>query len=162
MTTKKCNICKIDKPFTDFHRYNRAPDGLQYHCKQCGLEYRRTPWAKKTIAKWKQTKSGQRCLRDGWYKRTYGITLEQYNELLTKQSGVCAICGNKETALKKGKIKSLGVDHDHTTGKVRGLLCDACNRGLGSFKEDKNSLLWAVGYLSTGVNIAVPIELLGE
>lgn len=67
---------------------------------------------------------------------------KDYNKLLEKQGFVCAICKEKEV-----KNKHLCVDHNHTTGKVRGLLCQKCNRALGSFKEDYNYLRNAASYL---------------
>ena len=75
------------------------------------------------------------------YSRFYNITLEQYNDILLIQNGVCAICGQKGERI-------LCVDHNHATGKVRGLLCDKCNRGLGFFREDKTILIKALGYLN--------------
>jgi len=67
--------------------------------------------------------------------RDFNITLEEYNQLLLSQNGVCAICGEPETSTNRGKIKCLSVDHDHETGKIRGLLCQKCNQGLGNFKD---------------------------
>ena len=75
-------------------------------------------------------------------KRTYGITLEEFNEMSLKQNNVCAICGNKETESKK-----LAIDHNHATGEIRKLLCHKCNRGLGSFKDDIQILQNALNYL---------------
>lgn len=75
----------------------------------------------------------------------YGITLEEYNSLLEKQDGGCAICGNKESGNKKRKV--LYVDHDHNTGKVRGLLCHYCNFGLGNFRDNTDYLKRAIAYL---------------
>jgi CRISPR/Cas system-associated protein Cas10 (large subunit of type III CRISPR-Cas system) len=63
-------------------------------------------------------------------RNNYGITLEYYNELLVKQNNKCAICGNEQDG------KALNVDHDHTTGKVRGLLCSTCNFAVGLLKDD--------------------------
>lgn len=60
-------------------------------------------------------------------KHHYGITIEQYDAMLAKQNGVCAICQNPP----RGKMKRLSVDHDHITGAVRGLLCITCNRTVG-------------------------------
>lgn len=69
--------------------------------------------------------------RDRDYKKRYGITLEEYNSILKIQDGKCLICG-----LNKGgpKTPNLAVDHDHTTGKVRGLLCVKCNGSLGWYE----------------------------
>ena len=71
----------------------------------------------------------------------FGITLDQYNEMLVKQDGVCAICKQKcETG------KSLAVDHCHKTKKVRGLLCQYCNTGFGQFREKREHLVSAILY----------------
>lgn len=63
-------------------------------------------------------------------KYMYGISLEEYNILLIKQQNRCAICGNEQAG------KPLFVDHDHTTGKVRGLLCSTCNFAIGLLKDN--------------------------
>jgi hypothetical protein len=82
-------------------------------------------------------------------KSTYGITIEQYNELLTKQNGVCAICEQPETKTnhKTGQVYRLSVDHDHKTDRIRGLLCCNCNAGLAKLKEDKILIGEAINYL---------------
>jgi epoxyqueuosine reductase QueG len=75
-------------------------------------------------------------------KYLHNITIDYYDELLKKQNGVCAIC------LKAcNKNKRLSVDHDHKTGKVRGLLCNKCNRALGMFKDDPKLLRSAARYI---------------
>ena len=76
-------------------------------------------------------------------KRKYNITQEQYDELYNKQNGCCAICKKHQSELKK----ILGVDHNHKTGKIRGLLCDNCNKGLGCLKDDKDIINNAGNYL---------------
>ncbi len=75
------------------------------------------------------------------------MTIEEYNKSLKKQGGVCAICRNKETTKRNGKLKSLAVDHNHKTNKNRGLLCYNCNTALGKFKEDISLLYDAIEYL---------------
>lgn len=82
--------------------------------------------------------------RAGHVRRKYGVTPEQYNELLDKQSGKCVICGYA-FGQRKGDIQ---VDHCHDSGKVRGLLCDKCNRGLGFFQDQKQLLENAAAYLA--------------
>ena len=77
----------------------------------------------------------------------YALTSEQYDALLTAQNGVCAICHKPERAKLNGTVKSLAIDHDHATGKVRGLLCQKCNRGIGQFNDDPKLLRGAADYL---------------
>ena len=77
-------------------------------------------------------------------KRHFGINLEDYYTLDKKQLGKCAICGGVEMY---GKKKGLAVDHNHQTNKVRGLLCDPCNLGLGKFKDNPELLENAAKYL---------------
>jgi recombination endonuclease VII len=71
-------------------------------------------------------------------KNVYGLTPQDLATLVKKQEGLCAICLEE---------KPLGVDHDHVTQRVRGLLCKTCNFGLGSFHDDASKLLAAVIYL---------------
>lgn len=73
----------------------------------------------------------------------YGITLEEYNMKFSEQNGCCAICRKHQTEI----IKTLCVDHNHETGKVRALLCDDCNKGLGHFKDNPELLEFASQYL---------------
>lgn len=80
----------------------------------------------------------------------YGITPEQYTELFVSQGGCCAICGQPESATHNhsNNVQKLAVDHCHTTGKVRGLLCQDCNRGLGRFHDDVHRMQKAIEYLA--------------
>jgi hypothetical protein len=80
-------------------------------------------------------------------KRHYGISIDRYNEMLVEQDGCCAICKKAEHNEIKGKIISLAVDHDHSTGAVRALLCGDCNRALGLFRDDPALLDAAKTYL---------------
>lgn len=80
-------------------------------------------------------------------KRLYGMTMTEYSEMLTAQNGKCAICENPETSMLHGKVRDLSVDHCHKTGKIRQLLCNACNHMLGASKENVETLLAAVEYL---------------
>jgi hypothetical protein len=73
--------------------------------------------------------------------------LEQFNAMLQDQSGCCAICDRHITELGEGRWKTLGVDHDHDTGEVRGLLCHSCNSGLGMFREDTRLMERAAKYI---------------
>lgn len=80
-------------------------------------------------------------------KRHYGLNIKGYNKLLKQQGGVCAICRNKEISKQNKKIKFLSVDHDHITGKNRGLLCKNCNTAIGSLSDDVLILQKAIEYL---------------
>ena len=73
----------------------------------------------------------------------FGISLDEYNKMFDSQQGCCAICGTHQSSLSK----SLAVDHDHITGKVRGLLCNKCNAALGLLKDDPEVVKKAAGYL---------------
>jgi hypothetical protein len=80
-----------------------------------------------------------------WRLRQYGVTQEEYDLLFKKQKGCCKICGTK----KPGHRKNFCVDHDHETGKVRGLLCSRCNFGIGLFDDDVGVLKKAIRYLES-------------
>jgi len=80
--------------------------------------------------------------------RRQGCTPEQYQALLDKQNGRCAICGAPDGHRScRGKKCRLAIDHDHRTGAIRGLLCNSCNRGLGRFKDSIAILESALRYL---------------
>lgn len=76
--------------------------------------------------------------------KAYGISLDDYNSLLVEQEGCCAICKRHHSLF----MRKLSVDHDHKTGRVRGLLCKDCNTSLGQFNDDVDTLLSAVSYLN--------------
>jgi len=80
--------------------------------------------------------------KDNMLRNQFGISLEEYNILLAKQNGVCAICGKEDK-------KALAVDHDATTGRIRGLLCSTHNLAIGNFNHDPNLLRAAAKYLET-------------
>lgn len=82
-------------------------------------------------------------------KNKFGITLDQYNEMLRIQNGLCAICFQPETVIDKrnNKVIALAVDHNHITGEVRGLLCARCNISLGGFQDSPENLKNAALYL---------------
>ena len=82
-------------------------------------------------------------LKNSYYKRHYGITLAEYEDMLIKQGGGCALCG---TLKPKGK-GSFHVDHCHKTGKIRGLLCHSCNVGIGNLQESYELLIKAAQYI---------------
>jgi len=106
--------------------------------------YQRTKEAKQAQQKrYMQTPQGKLARRYSHIKHRYGLSKEDYSKLLEKQNNVCAICLNPETI----ENSILCVDHCHTTGKVRGLLCRMCNSALGKFGDNLSNLKRAVAYL---------------
>jgi hypothetical protein len=95
--------------------------------------------------------------RQSYVLRKYGVTMSALDEMLVRQDGRCAICGKRwhECTTAKRSIgddaflRFLYVDHDHRTGKVRGILCNACNTAIGLFEEDPLRLITALRYLET-------------
>lgn len=79
-----------------------------------------------------------------YFLRKYNLTLLEYDKMLARQAGRCAVCQSKKPGGRSGLF---AVDHDHETGKIRGLLCNKCNTGLGLFDDDPDSLVNASTYL---------------
>lgn len=140
MTTKKCTKCHQELPATRafFYSHSTGKYGLRAACKACYLktirEARNSDAYRKYQREYKRaynkTTHGQAGIRHADYRRKYGITIEDYDQLLNKQGGTCAICGIVPTN------KRLDVDHCHKTGMIRGLLCNICNMALGRFEVD--------------------------
>jgi hypothetical protein len=84
----------------------------------------------------------KRRARDAYYRRTHGISADDFDRMLAEQHGRCAICGRAPE-----REAAMHVDHDHVDGHVRGLLCIDCNQGIGKLREDPSILLRAVVYL---------------
>lgn len=105
-------------------------------------EYQRQ-WRKLNPDYEKQHRDHEKVREEAW-RRRYGITRADYNNMLAAQKSCCAICGTTE--IGRGHTH-FHVDHNHATGKVRGLLCDKCNRGLGYFNDAANILKAAYLYL---------------
>jgi Recombination endonuclease VII len=92
-------------------------------------------------------RNAQRKKRYGSIYR-YNLTYQQHQTMLQEQKGLCALCGKQETVLRKGKTQALSIDHDHATGRVRGLLCARCNMALFMLEtQGKSWLLHAELYL---------------
>jgi len=101
--------------------------------------------------RWHRVKDFQRTkdqTRKGNLRRRFGLTPEQYADMVVAQNGRCAVCFRPETAVNQYGVKALAVDHDHSTGVVRGLLCMRCNIVLGLVKDDTDILQSAIEYLS--------------
>ena len=93
-------------------------------------------------------RANKQSVKSSQLKVRYGITLEDYNKLLTEQGNVCYICKTTPNSL------ALSVDHNHITGNIRGLLCSNCNTLLGLAKDDVNILKAAIDYLENNGSIA--------
>lgn len=135
---KVCTSCKEEKELSEFYNSKFYPDGRGYRCKVCdniaGRAYKE---------KHKDRQRGLNRARSLRYK--YKLEISDYNEILEKQNHVCALC-HKEP-IKTHVHGRLVVDHDHVTGRVRGLLCHKCNQALGLFKDSIETLKRAVKYL---------------
>ena len=133
-----CIICN-----TDFKPTNG--NNNKYCSKKCAYDSNRL-LAKKRYHKSNKKKHIQRA-RETHYKIKYGITIKEYNKIYKKQKGVCAICGLPESLIMRTGIIHLSIDHNHKTGKIRGLLCHRCNRALGYFNDNPFLLVKAIKYL---------------
>lgn len=114
---KTCTKCGISKLLTAFY----TNKGRRWSsCKAC-----------KTARDYQRHRDNPDLQRAFDLRRRFGITLQEYDAMLAAQGGVCAVCGEPPSA------KRLAVDHNHTTGKVRALLCYSCNSALGLLNEDR-------------------------
>jgi hypothetical protein len=136
---RECSKCGEVKELSDFPTYNnKGKKGIRKTCHKCRY----------AIAKLKGYASSghktSRQQRKHEIKYRYGITEEELTAMYEAQEGRCSICKTHED-----ETGTLNIDHCHTTGKVRGLLCKPCNMGLGYFKDDNSRLIAAAKYLET-------------
>lgn len=117
---RKCYICNRVKPASKFYISNSTADGLHPCCKKCSNEH----------------------ALQNQHKRKFGITAEESKALLKAQGYKCAICGRK-----RSKKRKLAIDHNHTTGKMRGIICIQCNSMLGHAKDNIETLKSAIVYI---------------
>lgn len=96
--------------------------------------------------------------KDADLRRTYGVDLAWYDAQSERQGHRCAICGQEESAVIRGRNIALAVDHCHDTGVVRGLLCRACNNAIGIFRHDVGLLQRAIEYLAGTPAVHAPGE----
>lgn len=132
---KRCPGCRVTKPLEAFYEHKSARDGRAPHCIVC-VNTKLRP-AKKQIL----TEDQRRANREKVLRREFGISLEEYQAMHDTQGGVCAICGMAETG------KTLAVDHCHTSGKIRGLLCGRCNPAVGFLRESPELARELAAYL---------------
>ena len=147
LQTKVCKTCRLELPIDLFklqvRHGKREGDTVRHpHCDDC---------RKKAANQYRFDREER---EPGYIARTtrkavlsqYGLTPEEYDEMFAAQEGKCAIC--KRVPSGNGVDRhNLVVDHDHDTGKVRSLLCDFCNRGLGIFRDSPDDLIAAAAYL---------------
>lgn len=159
LLTRICPACREEKPTTQFSPTTKpGPGGRRYttfnsRCKPCRNTYNRD-WYEANREQRRRyhkdwiTREPRRRM-EGKLRERYGLTLKQYDAMVTRQGGLCAIC-RKPNGKKfpDGTPQFLVVDHDHTTGVVRGLLCDLCNHGVGCFRDSPDILNAAIAYLS--------------
>lgn len=169
---KTCNRCDTIKDYSQFTKHATISDGYYNQCKQCRHIARKRREAAKFDPDFSGNKECKRCNLsksktefltnkstsdgfNGWCKictkdavisAKYNINLDQYNELLKKQQYCCAICN---TTKPGGPGNEFVIDHCHDTGKVRGLLCNHCNTGLGKLGDKIESLEKALDYLKS-------------
>jgi hypothetical protein len=160
---KRCKKCGIVKPFEEFYREKGCRDGYRPECKVCNLAARKAWYAanrEREIARvkaWQQANpdrvnASQRArhlanpnrAREGHLRRKFGLSLEDYDQLLATQGGVCGICLEPP---RPGE--SFHVDHHDERDGVRGILCVRCNNALGQLREDIAIAERAVDYLAS-------------
>ena len=145
--TKYCPGCQEVKPLDTFGANRTAHDGKQGQCKPCCVasvtaSRHKDPTAHRRSSKNWRDKNPERHA-DNNARWRYGIEHGTYAEMLTAQKGQCAICGTTDT----GRLSRFHIDNCHETKKVRGLLCNGCNVGLGQFKHSVEILKAADAYL---------------
>jgi hypothetical protein len=153
---KQCTNCKATKPLAEFSNDKHRKDGLNLWCKSCQkaaasvyyvknkVKQRRREYYQENFEEISKKQKEIRTRTRGWQ---FGLEPGAYEKLFTEQKGLCKICRKPETKKNQWGNVSLSVDHDHDTGKVRGLLCNRCNLGLGYFQDDTEALTSAVSYL---------------
>lgn len=117
--------------------------------KTANKKYEASEKGKAAKERYRKSTKGKLAVKKSEFKCKYGMTLKQYDIMLETQNGVCAICGHSETTINRfGGVDRLCVDHNHITGRLRGLLCHNCNLVIGNAKESINTLSMAIKYLS--------------
>jgi len=146
-----CQSCDVSKPTESFKRSSTAKRGHRAVCKECD-SVANTAWRKNNKDKkdekdkeWKKQNPSK--VKNSYYKynlkRKFNLSEQDYEQMLTSQEGCCAIC--RQTYCSTGY--RFAVDHCHVTGKIRGLLCQACNTGIGKLKDNVDLLKRAIEYL---------------
>lgn len=141
--TKQCRRCNKFKPVSEFWGNKENRDGMQHSCKPC---------AKARVYSYRTTTQGHirtAVARRKSHLSKFRLTEQDYEDMLFKQDGRCALCRRPETLRMRGKLRRLAVDHCHKSGKVRGLLCCDCNQGIGKLRDDPKLLRKAADYIES-------------
>lgn len=136
---RKCTICKIEKSIDNFYKDSGKTLGYGYKCKPCHDK----EWRKRQAVRMADPEDHAYLMRNRYFytlKMKYGVTRDQFEDMIKKQDNRCAIC------LKI--LKKFVIDHNHETGKVRGILCWSCNTLLGMAGDDIAILKRSVKYLN--------------
>lgn len=136
---KICSICKTNKPLSEFYGNKTRRTSVASACKLCQKERMRICAAKRGLTRLELGRISK-------LKTVYGITPKDRALMFTEQDGLCGIC-RKQPIFKKDGLDNFYIDHNHQTGKIRGLLCNSCNRVLGIFKDDISLFKSAISYL---------------
>ena len=146
---KTCSKCKQEKPLSRFYPYTDKRNGRKYyhpHCKSCHIADTRI----RIDAKGKLYK---RQIQHRQALKKHRLTETQYLQMVERQKNVCAICYQPAFSIPRSNTAEyLSIDHDHQTGKVRGLLCRHCNLVLGYMEDVPERLRMAAAYLEYGNN----------
>ena len=129
---KRCPRCQRELPRSDFHANKARYDSVSTYCKECN---------RKALSESSKTDKGKARSRRKWIKSEYGMSEDQYAESFNRQGGACAVC-----RLPNRSTNRMHIDHDHATGKFRGLLCSQCNTMLGLFGDSPDRLRSAASY----------------
>ncbi len=136
---KTCNTCGVEKPLTEYHKAKVNTDGHENRCKQCKKAASQTPEALE--------RRRQRSYKYN-LKHHYGLTVEDYENLIAEQGDRCACCGDHwDAVINRQAHQRWCVDHNHNTGEVRGLVCNACNAMLGQAQDSTERLAKGIAYL---------------
>jgi len=149
--TIKCRMCSQEKDESDF--YSAGKKWFRRVCKPCFREdrkkYVKTPEQLEKKREYERRFHGANptYAHDYVLMKSYGISHEDYEKMLADQGGCCKICGADDPAKSNKKAKFFSVDHCHTTGQVRGLLCLHCNTFIGYARDNTELLTKAIEYL---------------
>ena len=147
---RRCHACHRIRDLEAFYKDAKGKGGYAYRCKVCARSIARSDYENNTAARketnrrYRERPEVRRKFRDSRLNKKYGVGLTEYSLMLAGQGGGCAICRTKDNGTRG---RELPVDHDHETGKVRGILCDTCNRVLGLFGDDPVVIRRAIAYL---------------